>query len=81
MMVRTELEGLLAFGNAADKGTIDLEDVEWERVQMIERAVTGPEVVHEQRDAKPAKAAKNLKRRVHIRNETGLGHLQAQLPA
>jgi hypothetical protein len=42
-----DLEGLIAFGHASDEGPVDLEEIKGERVEVVERAVAGAEVVHE----------------------------------
>ena len=43
------LEGLFTVAHALDKGAVDLEHVEWELVEIAERAITCPEVVHVER--------------------------------
>ena len=75
------MEGLLALCDSTDERAINLEDVEWERVKVIERAVPGAEVVHEQGDTKAAKAAENRERGLHVGSKAGFGHLQAKLAA
>ena len=76
-----DLKRLIALGHAPHKRAIDLEDVEWKGVQVVERAVAGAEVVHKQGDAKPAQAAQHFESGAHIGDQAGFGHLEAELPA
>ena len=50
-------------------------------MEVIERTITGAEVVHEQGYAEPAKASEDVERRVDVGNQAGFGHLQAKLSA
>ena len=49
-----DLEGLIAVCHASDEGSVDLEKIEGEGVEVVERAVARAEVIHEQRCAEGA---------------------------
>src|SRR5580658_3801853 len=76
-----DLQRLVAFGHPAYKRTIDLEHIEWKRVQVIERAVAGAEVVHEQRNAEAAQIAKDFECGGGVGHKAGLSHFEAELAA
>ena len=62
-----DLERLIALRHAAHKGAVDLEHVERERVQVIQRTIASAEIIHVQRDAELMQAVQHADRGAEIR--------------
>ncbi len=72
---------LIAGDHARDKRAVDLEHIEWKRVQVIERTVPCSEIIHQQRDAKSVQASQHIHGCIEVGDQTGLCHLEAELAA
>src|SRR6185436_19773165 len=66
--------------DAADEGTVNLEDVHRETVQVAKRRVTSAEVIDAELHAEGFQPAQELRCRLGIFHHRALGNLQFQMP-
>ena len=65
-------------GDVLDEATVDLDLVEREALQIAQRGVAGPEIVHRDTNAKSTQLIEHGKRCVVIADQDRLGDFQFQ---